>query len=94
MTAADFYKTALIGEDGRTVDVRSFGGSQAEAVDTYLQDIVRKVEDEGLSLPRERSIVVLCDRGTCFRYSTLEYFRKLWKRGFPLGIRELHESKV
>jgi len=88
MTADEFYKTALVSDDGRIIDVRPFGKRQAESVDFYLQDIATRVKEQSLSLSRDQSVLVRCDHGTCFHYSTMDYYRQLWTAGFPIRIEE------
>jgi hypothetical protein len=90
MTGQEFHKTAKINRiaNRKTVDVRPFGERQPDAVDFYLHELIKKIEKEGLLLAPGESIVVWCDRGTVFHYSTLEYYRKLWGARIAIKIKE------
>jgi hypothetical protein len=90
MTADEFDGTVLQGTNGSAFvcDVRPFGHRQAEAVDYYLRNIIEKIESREPFLTTADSILVWCDRGTCFQFSTIESYRRLWRAGFPIKIEE------
>jgi hypothetical protein len=90
MTTDEFDGTVLQGKSGSAFvcDVRPFGKRQAEALDYYLQNVIKKIESREPFLTDAESIVVRCDRGTCFQFSTIESYRKLWRAGFPIKIEE------
>jgi hypothetical protein len=96
MTADEFDGTVLQGMSGSAFvcDVRPFGDRQAEAVDYYIQNIIEKIESREPLFTNAESIVVWCDRGTCFQFSTIESYRNLWRAGFPVKIEEKRHRDV
>jgi hypothetical protein len=90
MTADEFDGTTLQGKKGSALvcDVRPFGKRQAEAVDFYIQNIIRTIESGEPPSTDAESVLVLCDRGTCLKFSTIESYTRLWRAGFPIKIEQ------
>ena len=93
MTADEFDETVLRGKNGSVFvcDVRPFGNRQAEAVDYYLNDLIARLERGEFAWLGAESIAVWCNQRTCFQFSTIESYRKLWRAGYPIKIEERRE---
>lgn len=85
--ADEFEKTAVqdLSDGALIVDMRPFNDRQAEAMDFYLNEITARIKTGRSCAP---TIVIWCDRGTLFYYSTLDCYRALWRARVRVTIEE------